>query len=144
MAERRGVPWRLVLPPAVLVPVSVGLRLAGAPDLAVFAAAGVAIIPLAIAMGLATEDLAKRVGPGIGGLLNATLGNATELIIALFALSRAGALAAAGNGRAADSLVGIVQASITGAIVGNLLFVLGVSMLVGGLRHKRQSFSEKA
>ena len=143
MAERRGVPWRLVVPPAVLVPISIAMRLAGAPDLAVFAAAGVAVIPLALIMGVATEELAKRAGPGIGGLLNATLGNATELIIALAALVRAGTLAST-DPATASSLVEVVKASITGSIVGNLLLVLGLSMLVGGLRHKKQTFSASA
>ena len=139
--------WKLFLLPAVLVPIPLVLRVLAAPDLAVFAAAGVAVIPLANLMGRATEDLSKRAGPGIGGLLNATMGNATELIIALTALLRAGTLAATGlpaDASAADSLVEVVKASITGAIVGNLLLVMGVSLLVGGLRYRRQTFSVKA
>src|ERR1700704_3277537 len=81
----------------------------------VFAAAAAAIIPLAAYMGRATEDLADWMGPGIRGLLNATFGNAAELIIALIAL-RAG-------------LYDVVKASITGSIIGNILLVLGAAML---------------
>lgn len=146
MADLRR-PWRLAVLPAILVPVAVGLDLAGASEIAVFAAAGVAILPLAHLMGLATEELGKRAGPGIGGLLNATLGNATELIIALAALARAASLAATGDAadaRSADGLVGVVKASITGSIIGNLLLVLGASALIGGLRHRTQKFSVRA
>lgn len=127
MAGSRGGAWRLAVLPAIVVPLVVALDLLRAPDLAVFAAAGVAVIPLAHLMGVATEELGKRAGPGIGGLLNATLGNATELIIALIALSQ--------------GLVEVVKASITGSIIGNILLVLGLSMLAGGLRHKTQKFS---
>ncbi|HEV8594567.1 MAG TPA: calcium/proton exchanger [Thermoplasmata archaeon] len=132
--------WKFLIFPAVLVPIPILLRLLAAPDLAVFATAGVAVIPLAHLMGVSTEELSKRAGPGIGGLLNATMGNATELIIALIALARAAALADAGNQAAADGLVEVVKASISGSIIANLLLVLGLSMLVGGLRHKRQKF----
>src|SRR3989337_1147229 len=121
---------KFLLFPAALVPIPILLRLFGAPDLAVFAAAGVAVIPLANLMGLATEELSKRAGPGIGGLLNATMGNATELIIALIALARAASLANAGDQPAADGLVEVVKASITGSIIGNILLVLGLSLLV--------------
>jgi Ca2+:H+ antiporter len=95
--------------------------------LLVFALACVAIIPLAGLLGLATEKLAARVGEGIGGFLNATLGNAAELIIALVAL-RAG-------------MLDMVKASLTGSIIGNLLLVLGAAFLAGGLRHKIQTFA---
>lgn len=88
------------------------------------------IIPLAGLMGKATEHLADRVGEGIGGLLNATFGNACELIIALAAL-RAG-------------LIDVVKASITGSIIGNILLVLGASMLAGGLKYQKQSFNRTA
>jgi len=95
--------------------------------LLVFALACVAIIPLAGLLGLATEKLAARVGEGIGGFLNATLGNAAELIIALVAL-RAG-------------MLDMVKASLSGSIIGNLLLVLGAAFLAGGLRHKIQTFA---
>lgn len=92
-----------------------------------FGLACVAIIPLAGLLGLCTEKLAARVGDALGGFLNATLGNAAELIIALVAL-RAG-------------MLDIVKASITGSIIGNLLLVLGAAFLAGGLKHKVQTFA---
>jgi Ca2+:H+ antiporter len=95
--------------------------------LLVFVLACIAIIPLAGLLGLATEKLAARVGEGIGGFLNATLGNAAELIIALVAL-RAG-------------MLDVVKASLTGSIIGNLLLVLGAAFLAGGLKHPVQSFA---
>lgn len=95
--------------------------------LLVFLLACLAIVPLAGLLGLATEKLAARTGEGIGGFLNATLGNAAELIIALVAL-KAG-------------MLDVVKASLTGSIVGNLLLVLGASFLAGGLKFKVQSFA---
>ena len=95
--------------------------------LLVFVLACVAIVPLAGLLGLATEKLAARVGDAIGGFLNATLGNAAELIIALVAL-RAG-------------MLDVVKASLTGSIIGNLLLVLGAAFLAGGLRHPVQTFA---
>ena len=96
----------------------------------IFVVSGLAIIPLAGILGEATEHLAEHVGPGVGGLLNATFGNAAELIIAVFALQA--------------GLYGVVKASITGSIIGNLLLVLGASMLAGGLKYKTQSFNAMA
>ncbi len=103
-----------------------------APDqhLLIFVVAAVAIIPLAGWLGRATEQLAERSGEGVGGLLNATFGNATELIIA-FAALRAG-------------LHDVVKASIAGSIIGNILLVLGAAMLCGGLRFKEQHFNPDA
>lgn len=124
----RPYAWALTL--GLFIPVSLVLELAVGPGVAVFATAGFAIIPLAWFMGIATEELGKHAGPGVGGLLNATFGNATELIIALFAL--------------ASGLHTIVKASLTGSIIGNVLLVLGLSMLAGGLRNKRQVFSREA
>jgi Ca2+:H+ antiporter len=98
--------------------------------IAVFTCSGLAIIPLAALMGEATENLATRLGQGVGGLLNATFGNAAELIIALFALSK--------------GLVNVVKASITGSIIGNILFVLGLSMALGGYRFETQKFNRTA
>ena len=95
-------------------------------ELTVFITAGLAILPLAAWMGTATEEIAVVVGPSLGGFLNATFGNATELIIALLAL-RAG-------------LIDVVKASITGSIIGNLLLVMGLAMLLGGLHYKEQNF----
>jgi len=112
----------------VFVPVAIALeRFAPHSHLWIFIAAGLAILPLAAWMGHSTEHLATRVGEGAGGLLNATFGNAAELIIALVSL-RAG-------------LYDVVEASIIGSIVGNVLLVLGASMLAGGLRHSEQHFN---
>lgn len=110
----------------VFVPISLAAHLSEWGPLPIFITAALAIIPLAGWMGAATEELAIVVGPTLGGLLNATFGNATELIIALIAL-RAG-------------LVDVVKASITGSIIGNLLLVMGLAMLLGGLFHKEQEF----
>jgi Ca2+:H+ antiporter len=112
----------------LFVPVAIALEyLAPARHLLIFVVAAVAILPLAAWMGRATEQLALRSGEGVGGLLNATFGNAAELIIALAAL-RAG-------------LHDVVKASIAGSIIGNILLVLGAAMLGGGLRHSEQQFN---
>jgi Ca2+:H+ antiporter len=95
-----------------------------------FAASALAIIPLAGLMGEATEQLSRHVGAGVGGLLNASFGNAAELIIAVMALK--------------EGLHGVVKASITGSIIGNILLVLGLSMVAGGLRYERQRFNSTA
>jgi Ca2+:H+ antiporter len=95
--------------------------------LLVFVLACVAIVPLAGLLGVSTEKLAARVGEGIGGFLNATLGNAAELIIALVAL-RAG-------------MLDVVKASLVGSIIGNLMLVLGAAFLAGGLKHPVQTFA---
>jgi Ca2+:H+ antiporter len=112
------------------VPVAILLHWLGASPLVVFIASALAIVPLAGLMGKATEALAARLGEGIGGLLNATFGNAAELIIALMAL-RAG-------------LHDVVKASITGSIIGNILLVFGLSLVVAGARHTRLTFNRTA
>ncbi len=99
-------------------------------ETALFICSCLAIIPLAGWMGRATEQLADHLGHGIGGLLNATFGNAAELIIALMALSK--------------GLTGVVKASITGSIIGNVLLVMGVSILGGGLKFSEQRFNKTA
>jgi Ca2+:H+ antiporter len=96
----------------------------------IFVVSCLAVIPLAGLMGHATEELAERMGEGVGGLLNATFGNAAELIIAIIAL-RAG-------------LFDLVKASITGSIIGNILLVFGLSTLCGGLRFTAQKFNATA
>jgi Ca2+:H+ antiporter len=112
----------------LFIPIAIGLEyLAPQRYLLVFLACSLAILPLAGWMGRATEQLAERMGEGVGGLLNATFGNAAELIIALAAL-RAG-------------LHDVVKASIAGSIVGNILLVLGAAMLAGGLRYPEQHFN---
>jgi Ca2+:H+ antiporter len=98
--------------------------------LVVFGCACVAIVPLAGLMGEATEHLSARLGAGVGGLLNATFGNAAELIIALVALR--------------SGLHEVVKASLTGSIIGNSLLVLGLAILAGGVRRDRQTFDRAA
>ena len=110
----------------VLVPVALLSRYLGGPAVLTFGAAALGIVPLAALLGRATEALAERAGPQVSGLINGTLGNAAELIITFFAI-RAG-------------LLELVKASITGSILGNLLLVMGASLLVGGLRHGVQRF----
>ncbi len=97
---------------------------------AVFGCAALAIVPLAGIMGHATEALADRLGAGVGGLLNATFGNAAELIIALMALHR--------------GLHDVVKASLTGSIIGNVLLVMGLSIVCGGARRDKQTFDRSA
>ena len=117
--------WPYLLTP--LIPVAVLLEILGAPATVVFATSALGIIPTAALMGRATEELAARSGPGIGGLLNVTFGNAPELIIALFALGQ--------------GLQEVVKASIVGSIIGNMLLVLGAAMLAGGIGRQKQQFS---
>ncbi|MFH0348295.1 calcium/proton exchanger [Bacillus vallismortis] len=109
------------------VPLSVIGSLMHWPSVILFALYCVTIIALASYMGRATESLSIIAGPRIGGLLNATFGNAVELIISLFALK--------------EGLTGIVLASLTGSVLGNLLLVAGLSFFVGGLKYKRQEFN---
>jgi Ca2+:H+ antiporter len=119
--------WLLFFIPVVIV-----LRVR--PELgnktALFICSCLAIVPLAGWMGRATEELGEHLGHGIGGLLNATFGNAAELIIALMALSK--------------GLTGVVKASITGSIIGNILLVMGASILGGGLKYAEQRFNRTA
>jgi Ca2+:H+ antiporter len=113
----------------IFIPISILAERLEWGALTVFGLSAVAIVPLAIWLSTATEELAVITGPTIGGLINAVFGNATELIIALIAL-KAG-------------LIDIVKASITGSILANLLLVLGLSMLAGGLRYKEQTFNQQ-
>ncbi|NER35820.1 MAG: calcium/proton exchanger [Oscillatoria sp. SIO1A7] len=110
----------------LFIPVSIAAHFLEWGSVAVFLTAGLAIVPLAAWMGTATEEIAIVVGPTLGGFLNATFGNATELIIALVALNA--------------GLISVVKASITGSIISNLLLVLGFAMFLGGLRYKEQTF----
>ncbi|MBX7223812.1 MAG: calcium/proton exchanger [Blastocatellia bacterium] len=114
----------------VFVPVSIVLELMHAKPLYIFLASCLAIIPLAGFMGKATEHLSEKLGEGIGGLLNATFGNAAELIIALMALNK--------------GLHEVVKASITGSIIGNLLLVFGLSAISGGIKFPIQKFNRTA
>jgi Ca2+:H+ antiporter len=109
--------WPYLLVP--FIPLAILFDVIGASPTVIFFVAAVGIIPTAALMGRATEELAERSGPGIGGLLNVTFGNAPELIIALFAL--------------AEGLQEVVKASIIGSIIGNVLLVLGAAMVAGGV-----------
>jgi Ca2+:H+ antiporter len=110
----------------IFVPLSIAGHFLHWDSTFVFLGACMAIVPLAAYMGEATEEIAVVVGPNIGGLLNATFGNATELILAYVALK--------------GGLIEVVKATITGSIIGNLLLVMGLSMFLGGLRYKEQEF----
>jgi Ca2+:H+ antiporter len=112
------------------IPTAVALELAHASPVLIFFAAALGVIPTAAVMGEATEAIAARSGPGIGGLLNVTFGNAPELIIAFFALI--------------EGLQEVVKASIVGSIIGNILLVMGASMFIGGLGRDKQTFSATA
>src|SRR3954469_22819426 len=114
----------------LFIPVAVGLELADASSVLIFSAASLGVIPCAAVMGEATEAIAARTGPGIGGLLNVTFGNAPELIIAFFAL--------------VEGLQEVVKASLVGSIIGNILLVLGGAMFVGGLPRDKQTFNRTA
>ena len=114
----------------VFIPIAVIFSFTHRPALWVFIASGLAIVPLAGWMGRATESLSERLGAGIGGLLNATFGNAAEMIIAFMAM-RAGQIE-------------VVKASITGSILGNILLVLGLSIVAGGFKYKSQKFNRTA
>lgn len=120
--------WPYLLVP--FIPVALVLELTHAGAVALFVTSALGVIPTAALMGRATEELAARSGPGIGGLLNVTFGNAPELIIALFALSQ--------------GLHEVVKASIVGSIIGNVLLVMGASMWFGGLGRDRQRFNATA
>jgi Ca2+:H+ antiporter len=113
----------------IFFPIAIVTELLGADSLIIFATSALAIIPIAGLLGDATEALAEKTGPQIGGLLNASLGNAAELIITIVAI-RAGKIE-------------LVKASIIGSILGNLLFVLGLSILLGGLRYGTQRFNRE-
>src|SRR5213083_3122634 len=123
-----GEGWPYLLVP--FIPIAVVLDIADTSSTAIFFTSALGVIPTAALMGRATEELAVRSGPGIGGLLNVTFGNAPELIIALFALGA--------------GLHEVVKASLIGSILGNILLVLGAAMFVGGLRRDRQMFNRTA
>ena len=121
-----GAPYLLV----PFIPLAIVLELVHAGATALFVTSALGVIPTAALMGRATEELASRAGPGIGGLLNVTFGNAPELIIALFALNK--------------GLHEVVKASLVGSIVSNVLLVMGASMFFGGLGRDRQRFNSVA
>ena len=122
----RGWPYLLV----PFIAVAIVLELTHASATLIFSASALGVIPTAALMGRATEELAARSGPGIGGFLNVTFGNAPELIIAFFALR--------------EGLQEVVKASLVGSILGNILLVMGAAMLIGGLKRERQTFDRTA
>ena len=123
-----GEGWPYFLVP--FIPIAIALELSHADAVLIFSAAAAGVIPTAALMGRATEELAARSGPGIGGFLNVTFGNAPELIIAFFALR--------------EGLQEVVKASLIGSILGNILLVMGAAMLVGGFKRERQTFDRTA
>jgi Ca2+:H+ antiporter len=123
-----GSGWPYLLVP--FIPIAILLELTHAEASIIFGAAAAGVVPTAALMGRATEELAHRSGPGIGGFLNVTFGNAPELIIAFFALNA--------------GLQEVVKASIIGSILGNILLVMGAAMLVGGLKRPFQTFNPTA
>lgn len=114
----------------VFIPVFITAELIHANPVLIFIFSGMSIIPLAGLMGEATEHLSEKTGPGTSGFLNATFGNAAELIIALMALQK--------------GLHEVVKASITGSIIGNVLLVLGLSIFTGGIKYEKQTFNRTA
>ncbi len=127
MSFKPSLNWLLIFVPAALL---VRFIPALNNDTALFICSGLAVVPLAGWLGRATEELARYLGEGIGGLMNATFGNAAELIIGLMALHK--------------GLTTVVKASITGSIIGNLLLVLGLSMAAGGFKYHEQRFNRTA
>jgi Ca2+:H+ antiporter len=123
-----GQGWPYLLVPFIAI--AIALELAHADATLIFITSAAGVIPTAALMGRATEELAARSGPGIGGFLNVTFGNAPELIIAFFALN--------------EGLQEVVKASLVGSILGNILLVMGAAMLVGGARRERQFFDRTA
>src|ERR687889_182502 len=114
----------------IFAPIAAGLEFAHADHMVLFAVSAIALIPLAKLIGDSTEHLATHYGPTAGSLLNVTFGNAAEIIIAVVAISA--------------GLLDLVKASITGAIIGNILLILGLSVIMGGFRFKEQTFSRES
>src|SRR5258707_6809342 len=119
----------LVVVGLAILTIVLSVAVQGLPPTLVFALAAVSILGLAWLIGQATERIGAITGPQVGGIVNATFGNIAELIIAFFALQA--------------GLIDVVKASLTGSIIGNLLLVLGLSVLVGGLKNGRQTFSQQ-
>jgi Ca2+:H+ antiporter len=123
-----GAGWPYLLVP--FIPIAIVLELTHASATVIFITSALGVIPTAALMGRATEELAARSGPGIGGFLNVTFGNAPELIIAFFALN--------------EGLQEVVKASLIGSILGNILLVMGAAMFIGGRKRDRQKFDRTA
>ena len=114
----------------IFIPLTIAGKLMGMSETLLFVCSALAIVPLAGVMGKSTDSIACFCGQKIGGLLNATFGNATELIIAFVAMK--------------EGLFDVVKASLAGSVIGNILLVLGLSMLMGGLKFKTQSFNRNS
>lgn len=127
--EGTSIIKKLLLGMLIFIPVAALAKITNQSEIIIFITSALAIIPLADLIGEATEELSLHTGPRVGGLLNATLGNAAELIITIFAINR--------------GLLDLVKASITGSIVGNLLLVMGLSLLLGGLKNGTQKFDRR-
>lgn len=110
------------------IPISIGASMFGFSPVIAFVCSILAIIPLAKFIGEATESIAEASDPVVGGLVNATFGNATELVVGFLALR--------------EGLLDVVRATIAGSIIGNLLLALGAAMFIGGMRHKQQTFNK--
>ena len=126
------------------VPVAIYAEFVAHDPVMAFVASMIAIMPLAFLMGQATEEIALRTSESVGGLLNATFGNMAELIIASIAIFAAAKAYGDGDLKAGDELVDVVRFSLIGSILGNLLLVLGLAIVWGGVHHKVQSFSPTA
>jgi Ca2+:H+ antiporter len=113
----------------IFAPIAAGLEFAHADHLVLFVVSAIALIPLAKLIGDSTEHLSTHYGPTAGSLLNVTFGNAAEIIISVVAISA--------------GLIDLVKASITGSIIGNILLILGLSVIAGGFRYKEQTFSRE-
>src|SRR5262249_20200221 len=113
----------------ILVPIALALKWLGASDPVIFVASALALVPLAAVLGCATEEVAIHTGPDVGALLNATFGNAAELIITIVALRQ--------------GLLNVVKASVAGSLIGKILIVAGVSALLGGIKHGTQTFDAR-
>ena len=128
----------------IAVPIAFYAKIAHLDESIQFISSLIGIMPLAFLMGKATEEIATRTSESIGGLLNATFGNAAEIIIALVAVFAAAEAFSSSNNELGNAMVTLVKTSLIGSILGNLLLVMGLSFLWGGLRHKEQTFNPQA
>ena len=128
----------------IAVPIAGYAKLAHLDESIQFISSMVGIMPLAFLMGKATEEIATRTSESVGGLLNATFGNAAEIIIAIVAVFAAASAFSNNDFELGNAMITLVKTSLIGSILGNLLLVLGLSFLWGGIRHKEQKFSPQA
>ena len=128
----------------IAVPIAAYAKLAHLDESIQFIFSMIGIMPLAFLMGKATEEIATRTSESVGGLLNATFGNAAEIIIAIVAVFAAASAFSENDIDGANAMITLVKTSLIGSILGNLLLVMGLSFLWGGLRHKEQTFNPQA